>query len=239
MYVFLEKVVLALSVAAILGVWAVDPMKLDVHYKIGITVIFLGVTYLAAHAIYKHNEPKKEADASAAPTTTAKESSGLSGTIEFISVGSDDSGKTVITLVASTRNTGMPTVAESYSLSVRVPGKTEITAMPTHIPGNIILGRDSKSGRIFQGSDALYSKTAQPIPTGGVVNGVVLFIINNVSRDAVNQVGTSVKLNFADVTGKTFFAEYTFTGKEGDIPIYFPGMKQRIIPPEKQRQPKK
>jgi hypothetical protein len=54
-YVFLDKIVLVLSVGLILATWTADSLKLDIHYKIGITVTILGLAYAAAHTVYQHN----------------------------------------------------------------------------------------------------------------------------------------------------------------------------------------
>jgi hypothetical protein len=44
-----------LSVGLILATWTADSMKLDIHYKIGITVTILGLAYATANAIYQNN----------------------------------------------------------------------------------------------------------------------------------------------------------------------------------------
>lgn len=69
MYIFLDKIVFGLCLAVVIGVWSADSMKLDVHYKIGISVIALGIAYVAGNAIYKHNKSEKD---SAAVTTQSQ-----------------------------------------------------------------------------------------------------------------------------------------------------------------------
>ncbi len=56
--VFLERFVLVLCAGAFWGFVMNDGMKLDIHYRIGLGIIIVGVAYTVAYAVYKH--PKGE-----------------------------------------------------------------------------------------------------------------------------------------------------------------------------------
>jgi len=55
-------------------------------------------------------------------------------------------------------------------------------------------------------------KTAQtPIPTGGAVNGLAAFVIDNLSSADIMAPGTIFTLRFNDVTGKLYTSEQRLT----------------------------
>jgi hypothetical protein len=239
-YIFFDKVLFAFCLFVIGATWTADPMKLDVHYKIGITVIALGVAYVAANAIYLNNKKEKEqekAEKAAAPTQSpandtgkAKDGYELVGTIFGLGMGNPTSQPqdTSVFIIANVRNVGAPTIASDWALQVTTPGGKVIEGRNRFINPDYPLELSKASGEpmVLSPEDALYMKaSSNPIPSGGQVTGVIIFDLVNTKKEDVLKVGTVVVLSFTDVTGKKYSASRTISSLGEEGLMYYPGMK--------------
>lgn len=71
--VFLERFLLVVLATAFWQIVMSNAMKLDIHYRIGIGIVLIGLAYITAHAVYK-NKPKTDAARSAATLTAPRSS---------------------------------------------------------------------------------------------------------------------------------------------------------------------
>jgi hypothetical protein len=226
-YIFLDKIVFALSLGVIFGVWAVDPMKLDLHYKIGISVITLGIAYVSGHAIYRYNQSGKPQTVLAGKS---KDSFELIGTIYGVGTGipSSEPSTTSVFIIANVRNAGEATVVTDWVAKVTtLEGKT-IQGKSRYIYPDHPVRFSTEAGQTMQYSpeDALYLKaTNEPLGSGGQIVGLLIFDLVNTKQLDVARAGTVVTLTFNDVKGNTYSASYTLPDRIDDGMRYYPGMK--------------
>lgn len=131
---------------------------------------------------------------------------------------------TSVVLVVSLRNSGMPTVAEGWSLAATLPNGESAKGTPLFLPDKLTLS--GPTGEIaYQGTDALYDKAIKgPIVFGGMVRGVLWFAFPSVPIDAFNQPGTTLVLSCVDVLGKKHSAVRKIGAFSGS-PRYLPGLE--------------
>jgi hypothetical protein len=115
----------------------------------------------------------------------------------------------IVTLVATVRNTGSPSIAENWELILETPHGSRETAMPEVLSPNMTLPvSDEKQTTMLGGWDALYAKTAeQPIPTGGLRRGVLVFHFHHVEAATVQMPDNKVYLQFTDQLGHVITSE--------------------------------
>ena len=138
---------------------------------------------------------------------------------------------TAILLVVSIRNLGIPTTVEKWSLSVALGGGETRKANIIFVPENITLEKGPGEVWVWSGKDALYNKTVQePIPTGGMVRGLLLFSLPNVRQENLMRPGNQLTLTYSDVQGKSYTVSHGISGIEGGM-MYYPGLQtpRRII----------
>src|SRR5436853_99934 len=82
----------------------------------------------------------------------------------------------ILLVVASVRNSGVPTVAEGFETVVRLSDGTEVATEPIDLPQQMTLQSDA-GDEVILGQDALYRKTVNPIPAGNVVRGRLLYFV--------------------------------------------------------------
>jgi hypothetical protein len=140
---------------------------------------------------------------------------------------------TGIFVFATIKNIGAPSVVVIWNLAVHIPGKGPMKAAKRLLPATMRLDRQS----MMYAEDALYNKAVNsPVPTGGQISGVLLFVLEGVARDDVWKQGTVLTLEFQDVLGTKSEASVTLTGANEPFK-YLPGMRQplpMVQPPGKQ-----
>lgn len=131
----------------------------------------------------------------------------------------------LLSLVASVRNSGAPTVAEGFSATITLQDNTEISTEPIVLPSKMTLSAPGWNEEIF-GEDALYAKTLNPIVSGSVVRGRLLFFIRGWSNADLNKrlAGASIAVHFMDGAKNVLTANVT-TLRRGDDNIQYPGLR--------------
>jgi hypothetical protein len=119
------------------------------------------------------------------------------------------------------RNTGASSIADSFSLTVELPGGERVTAVPRMLPASVNL-----KGLNVTNADMIGVKTAEdPITKGGAKSGYLFFFVDNAGgAEKIRQPDTVLLISFKDVLGKTVTArkrvgDYVSMG----APIYVPG----------------
>ena len=131
---------------------------------------------------------------------------GLAAYFHFIYVGEvgdvggvQGKGSVVLFLV-DMHNTGKPSIAENYRLSARLDNGTEISDVAPSSRKNWDLNREDGRRMGTIENSWLYNKTFDPIPTGGMACGWLLFFFPDVSYDNVKKGQmTTWTLSFTDV----------------------------------------
>ncbi len=170
------------------------------------------------------------------------------GTIHQVSVGVAGkmvNGKPVktpnvaaVTILASVRNLGMPSIARSWSLLAKVPQKRTLNGELQFQERRLVMHQEGHDSIVHQNEDVLYNKIAEkPLIAGGEVAGVLHFHLHGVTKEDVYRDGSVFVLIFEDVTEKTYFATHVLRTGEG-VPKRLPGMKSTIgstLNPDKRR----
>lgn len=73
MPVFLERFFLVLCAGAFLTFVLGNGMSLDVHYRIGLGIILVGLAYCVAHAVHQHNQPSNPPNNPARAVTSSEQ----------------------------------------------------------------------------------------------------------------------------------------------------------------------
>jgi len=132
-------------------------------------------------------------------------------TVEWMSYGRNADGETLCHLVVRARNTGMASIADSWSVSVVPVGGTEIKGdriaftEPTTV---IFTGTQHE----FLPEDWLMLKGVDhPIARGGRVVGVLIFRFSGVRSDDLARPGTKVRVACFDCFGDEHVGEHTWS----------------------------
>ena len=152
----------------------------------------------------------------------------ITGTLDGINLAPvPDSNNTTLLMIATIYNSGAPSFADGYRLTIKVPGMAnDIIAAPQVLPERMTLKNEDGSSATYYGEDALYNKTtATPIPTGGMVRGILWFIVPNVNRDTIRQPDTQFILSFTDALNEEHTVERRAGVFSGSAPLYIPGLK--------------
>jgi len=137
---------------------------------------------------------------------------------------------TPVLVIATVENTGMPSVARGWKASVQTPEGKVVVGESHYVPPNIIVG-DKGNQRRLSGDDALYDKAMTPIPQGGAITGVLLFVFKDITAEQIFKTNSIVTLEFEDILKKKLTATFKMSGKR-DENLYFPGMKSPLIQPK-------
>jgi hypothetical protein len=94
------------------------------------------------------------------------------------------------------RNRGPATALDNWVLKAKIPSGLISTARSILITSDITLG---PGGRTFHPSDDLREKAAQPLQTGQILEGVILFTFSDVDLETLHNPLTEFMLSFKDV----------------------------------------
>ena len=136
-------------------------------------------------------------------------------------------------LVVAVRNSGTPSIADQWKLSISLAGsKARVEAKGIMIPPNLIMNvidEVTKKAIQYVGADALYNKTVlAPIPTGAMVRGLMLCFVDGLAEAALSSPGTQYHLSFIDILGKRRNLEYTWPAVVNRDSGYIAGLAQAI-----------
>lgn len=158
------------------------------------------------------------------------ETPNLSATIDRVNSGIVDTNEgptTYLTIIASIRNTGAPSIAEKFTLTVHPPKGGLIKGILQLYPDNFVLKYLSGKTETLYGMDALDYKAAQPIPRGGMVRGRLFYLFPKFPLQSIEVPGVKLELSFTDVHGKQYAAiTPEFTGEKDSTILVFPGMER-------------
>jgi hypothetical protein len=134
-----------------------------------------------------------------------------------------------VELVVGISNTGAPSIATDYAMTVTFPRGARKTAQAIAIPpeGTKIPHKDSGTSETIHREDHLPRKTIQPIPKGGSVQGLLLFLVEGASMQDLKAIGTSFRIEFKDLWGREYSAEIQNTGMN-DTMLDWPGVNSEV-----------
>jgi hypothetical protein len=144
--------------------------------------------------------------------------------IVIVGIPPQDEDSTAITLIAHVTNTGAPTIAERWSLTVVLADGQKIPARSEYIRDQLVLNRNTGPPLIYHGKDALYNKTVQaPLPKGGIATGLLFFVIKNTKKTVIYNPTTKLILTCNDAYGREYSTEKPISVISSE-PMYVPGM---------------
>jgi hypothetical protein len=126
--------------------------------------------------------------------------------IDTTSVGSfqNDSGaRTLLSMVATIRNTGADSSAEDYLVEVKTTDGRSAKSEPSPIPRQFPLIYPDGHSEVANPEDQLDRKTVKPIPRGGLVRGRLWFNLPQFSERLLSRPGaTTFILYVRDIQGQ-------------------------------------
>lgn len=133
----------------------------------------------------------------------------LSGRIEQVKVGkSTDGNYTQILILLSVRNTGAPSIAEGFDLTIK-SADFEAHDNPTEIPKDYtVLPVDKSPKVVLNPQDEISPKTLSPIERGSLERGWLRYVLEDVRLERIWRPGMTYTVSFADISGKTYSADY-------------------------------
>jgi len=162
---------------------------------------------------------------------------GLVGTIDTFLVGDytppgNPEGKfAMVHLIVTIKNTGAPTIVERYSMQLKYANGVTVKGQAEAIPENFTVVTYPEGEReILSSADQLDRKTTQPISTGNLQQGRLMYRFPDVVAAFIRGQGDIIELSYQDVWGK----RYVITHKMSSYPIIkpkiqsYPGMTPPI-----------
>lgn len=188
--------------------------------------VVFGITYLfvACFFVWRDEHNVLSAEQKAHEKTTRelddakkRNAPDLRGEIRGSSLGTQSgtskeipSGTPMLTLFVRISNLGAQSVVRDYALSIDLPDRGRVVIPPIHLSGDELrLFRDNSSTINYKMEDAIYLKTArEPIKTGDMKEGFIVFPVPGVSKDQVARAISTVVLSYSDVTTKVYPVKY-------------------------------
>jgi hypothetical protein len=153
----------------------------------------------------------------------------LLGRIDTVSLAPPLNGMgpgTLIVMIASVRNSGVPSIAEGYRLTVTLNSeKQEIPTVPLVVPDLNLPFPNGAVDHIYA-KDGLSDKTAKAIASGDMVRGRLFFFLPNVPRSTIAD--TDYHLEFTDVLGMHYECETKSDNSGPNTSLEFPGIERRF-----------
>jgi hypothetical protein len=134
-------------------------------------------------------------------------------------------------MIAAISNLGTPAAVRSYQLDVSV-GDEKYHGVPVTM-GTAVTGEGtSASGHKFtmtlKGADSLFTKTISPVPTGGLIPGILLFRFDGLEdRQIIELPNARYCLIFEDVAGTWYKQCVAWTGMATE-PNVVPGLDMQV-----------
>lgn len=114
-------------------------------------------------------------------------------------------GKIVVSLEVTIKNTGAPSIADSFELDLQIDGKNYRSFPIPHPEGDLTLfvGSDTSEGVRFHTQDYLPTKAiSAPILTGGATWGYAQFMYSGITKEQARS--ANAVLSFKDIRGRTY-----------------------------------
>jgi hypothetical protein len=201
------------------------------------SVIFLAIVALLVFVVlsppkiyFEQQELIKEVRQQLDASKKLVEASGprLALVIDQVAVGSPPlrESSVGIFITAHLRNTGSPSIADSWRLEVVLSSEQRIFPRSTAItePKYLHLGDgQDESALTIQPGQALYEKCMTPIPSGGIMRGHLMFMQEGIKTADLGD--AQFILFCTDVNGKEVYADFSYSGQpQRHKKIYYPGL---------------
>lgn len=134
-----------------------------------------------------------------------------------------------VAFIVSIKNNGTPTISEYYSLKVTFTDGSVRNGFAIYVPDRLEVIRPNGVREAVHHKDALDEKTLQPIPTGGLVRGRIVFAMPDVQAETLQSPGTRYELGLRDAWGRRYSIESTVTVSTGSPLPEYPGIERRRI----------
>lgn len=122
-------------------------------------------------------------------------------------------------------NEGAPSLVHHWKVSVSIAGKVYDSSLDT-IPNNTLIDIKTSEPLRLMASDAIYEKTLNPIPRGGLARGWLRVSISGLSRMAIAKAmkgeGAKWSVSFEDYKGTVYSTSFTSVGEGIPKPLYYP-----------------
>lgn len=158
----------------------------------------------------------------------------LTGKIDSLYVTKEqgDRKATVVVITMTVSNIGAPSIVEGYSLRISTPQKRQIKVEgPTYFQNGLRTG-GQRYVQDLSPDEYIVDKTAQRlIQKGGRVSGVLIYTLETIPIEEINQPGTVYTIFFRDIYQKPYEAGTVLVRSIGEAPpIYIPGIKPNVRP---------
>jgi hypothetical protein len=120
----------------------------------------------------------------------------------------------------------MPSIHHDWKLTAEMNGKPYTGELSTI--GQFSMVRDEGTTTYFP-DDALYERALAPVPVGGIVQGILIFVFPKLDQDTFPE-GTKFTLTFLDAVGHKYTHIVTSSGERGPFG-YLPGLHQEYSTP--------
>lgn len=135
--------------------------------------------------------------------------------IEQTIFGQSNATTTGLFLIVSIRNRGEPSIAEKWSIKIKLPDGRVIEGAKTFIGGHQLEDRGNIT--VLEEKEGLYNKTMQPTPRGGMVRGYLSASFADFPMDVIRPLGAEIVVEFADVWGRPHLCSHIL--KDNAIPL--------------------
>lgn len=133
---------------------------------------------------------------------------------------------TVLSVIASIRNAGVPSIAERYQLTVSLGSdKQRRPTLPLVVPDLNFQYPNGVVEHVYA-KDSLPDKTSKAIASGDMVRGRLFFFLPDVDFKAIKDV--SFFLDFSDVLGVHYNCSTTSDNSGPNTNLEFPGIERRF-----------
>jgi hypothetical protein len=132
---------------------------------------------------------------------------------------------TAIVVGASVANTGAPSVAVRWRLTVQLSNGESVTLTPEVVPQRLTVKLSSGASMVIEGANALYEKVSnKPVGTGYRESGPLFFLAPTLETSEARKLGTKYTLSFQDINSREWNAEMVLSAPGNPNPKYFPGI---------------
>lgn len=177
---------------------------LSVKWEIAILGVFV---FFAGFQAWQNEHEKVETITAQLQKTTAPQ---LSGKIITIMTGGvrGHEQDTIITIDAYVTNTGAPSIAKDFALSVYLPNGKTVTGqfmMPPAKGSSYVMTFDSgQKAQVYEDAFLLRKAMDQPIPSNGAVGGILMALVHGVTLKEIRSPGILIEITFTDINGKLY-----------------------------------
>lgn len=203
--------------------WAKSPVRVVTIY---------GATWFLMALLGAAVWPTSKGASEGKPVSDGGSQPNLQLAIDEMAIGwTQDGASTALTVIASLRNLGTPSIAQGWRLQIILPDGDQMLLTPQMLDKTQDIKIHDDNGRLtatIPMADALYDKAIEkPIEPGSLVRGVLVFIARHIPVPSVRQQGTKFTLICNDVANKQVTGSYVWRGSGPGVHSYYPGM----IPP--------